>query len=1039
VNGDFVYRIRAAADADLAAVTNWLIAAQDAGGGETYAFAENAPLASVVPAGGATLELRWTAFGRLDPSVEDTDGDTLTDWEELMVYRTAPREWDMDFDGLSDGEEILKYGTSPFAADSLNDGTNDFWRVVDAASLTNAPWMEDGDGLVLLTLETRLEGAPGGLAVLRIGDALVPVLPGTTLVSRVAVSNGVVTPFVLLPAPGLPPDAAAAVALTGPPLGPLTNCTFVVLDDPGFIFDLSAMDNALNTSAPQSQGIQSQGVSAQGVSAQGVQPQGAISSAVSLVCHGYGSILSRMMKMELSAGLFCPHTGHRTLTLLSAEGLEGYSDPRLKLRAAPGLGRPSLSVSEDKLKQLFPVEAGTVGFHTVDLLCDLCADHPRKGNVALVPFSIPAHICVPPLLPTDPNETPHKPASCSYNGDTHSAPPDCDCPTHWPNAYFCPCSAEGSRVCICPHDPAFADPWAVTNTLSSLAPVPHDRPSRILIIGETEAHNLGVGTVNHPGNDACDLCGCAYMPDKRPPDWLEQPSATFIYRLTAGLGVWPNGTFITNGVFTLCGAAPSRTVDGDVFTWRAKQHFYRGRYTVLGLSNHLASAGGPVTNAPFPALRVGVTNSLALWTGVGLPSGAVTLTLEGAGGADVWVRNVPAGTNDLLVTSTGRVFTCGINEWRDRYTLDDGFTSVAVIVGTDPGGCTFKLKYGGGSISLEVAQTFTVFELLAEPVTSGTDSSGHVYNPSGMPIGGTARFKISITDGVTQNGDITWTITAGASCASFVGGNTGPEVAVHADASGGFMLEATINGITPPHVKPYFNCQIFPAVNVPVTVWIVRDNLGTISSRDPATIPGLLADANKILWQKGITLVQNGSIHYVDNDAWLNPSTAGSANVANFDALMDCSINTGGVELYFVQTITGESGGDLNGIKRLKGIAIASNGTSSTVAHEVLHACGLDDIYPQLNRVSLPGVCTPGMLPSDWNGGYYPSGLMQKFVIARLVMSPTGYTNVPLPRADIPSGRVWGYRTHTSSDSPANELELRKVGQGDSHQTPVSQ
>ena len=236
-----------------------------------------------------------------------------------------------------------------------------------------------------------------------------------------------------------------------------------------------------------------------------------------------------------------------------------------------------------------------------------------------------------------------------------------------------------------------------------------------------------------------------------------------------------------------------------------------------------------------------------------------------------------------------------------------------------------------------------------------------------------------------------------------------------------------------------------PAVNVPVTVWIVRDDLGMIAARDAAEIPGLLADANKILWQRGLTLVQSGTVHYADNAAWLNPSNTTPAAVYEFDALMDSSSGTGGVELYFVQTITGDNNVNLKGVRRIKGIAIAQDGDATTIAHEVLHACGLADIYPQITilpqgtKVSIPDVSAPEMLPSDWCGGYYEPGLMQKFVVARLIMSPGGYTNMPLPRADIPSGSVWGYRNFSTTGDPSDELELRNVGLSGCHQNPVSE
>ena len=238
--------------------------------------------------------------------------------------------------------------------------------------------------------------------------------------------------------------------------------------------------------------------------------------------------------------------------------------------------------------------------------------------------------------------------------------------------------------------------------------------------------------------------------------------------------------------------------------------------------------------------------------------------------------------------------------------------------------------------------------------------------------------------------------------------------------------------------------DVLPAVNVPVTVWIVRKTDQTEPARDAAEIPGLLADANKILWQNGLTLVQSGAVHYADNTAWLNPSTTTPTDLQNLDALLDCSSGTGSVELYFVRVLTGKDG-TLNGVKRDKGIAVAASGNASTIAHEVLHACGLADIYPQITilpqgtKVSIPDVSAPEMLPSDWCGGYYEPGLMQKFVVARLIMSPGGYGNVPLPRADIPSGRVWGYRNFSTTGDPADELELRNVGLSGSHQNPVSE
>ncbi len=47
------------------------------------------------------------------PSADDTDGDGLTDEEELQQYGTSPILWDTDGDGLSDYIECVEYAFDP--------------------------------------------------------------------------------------------------------------------------------------------------------------------------------------------------------------------------------------------------------------------------------------------------------------------------------------------------------------------------------------------------------------------------------------------------------------------------------------------------------------------------------------------------------------------------------------------------------------------------------------------------------------------------------------------------------------------------------------------------------------------------------------------------------------------------------------------------------------------------------------------------------------------------------------------------------------
>ncbi len=64
-----------------------------------------------------------------NPNDIDTDGDGLTDYEEIKIYHTNPLKKDTDDDGLSDYEEVHQYHTNPLEADTDGDGINDFYEV----------------------------------------------------------------------------------------------------------------------------------------------------------------------------------------------------------------------------------------------------------------------------------------------------------------------------------------------------------------------------------------------------------------------------------------------------------------------------------------------------------------------------------------------------------------------------------------------------------------------------------------------------------------------------------------------------------------------------------------------------------------------------------------------------------------------------------------------------------------------------------------------------------------------------------------------
>jgi hypothetical protein len=59
----------------------------------------------------------------------DTDGDWLTDADEINIYHTDPNKTDTDGDGLSDYDEINIYHASPLLKDSDGDGFDDGFEV----------------------------------------------------------------------------------------------------------------------------------------------------------------------------------------------------------------------------------------------------------------------------------------------------------------------------------------------------------------------------------------------------------------------------------------------------------------------------------------------------------------------------------------------------------------------------------------------------------------------------------------------------------------------------------------------------------------------------------------------------------------------------------------------------------------------------------------------------------------------------------------------------------------------------------------------
>lgn len=83
---------------------------------------------------------------KTDPNDPDSDNDGLTDGEEVLKYKTNPLVADTDGDGLIDGDEVKKYKTNPLNKDTDGDGLTDGEEVIKTETDPNNP-DTDGDGL----------------------------------------------------------------------------------------------------------------------------------------------------------------------------------------------------------------------------------------------------------------------------------------------------------------------------------------------------------------------------------------------------------------------------------------------------------------------------------------------------------------------------------------------------------------------------------------------------------------------------------------------------------------------------------------------------------------------------------------------------------------------------------------------------------------------------------------------------------------------------------------------------------------------------
>ena len=300
----------------------------------------------------------------------------------------------------------------------------------------------------------------------------------------------------------------------------------------------------------------------------------------------------------------------------------------------------------------------------------------------------------------------------------------------------------------------------------------------------------------------------------------------------------------------------------------------------------------------------------------------------------------------------------------------------------------------------------TVFRTELEPIICD-DYSNSIVNPSGIKVGGTAQYKVTVEPSSILDSEITWSSTNFN--IYFPNGNTGRSVTVGATGMGLTQLKVDIAGYK--KAPPSITVKGLTNSTVAVSFYIICDDNGT-PAVSPETVTSALSTANEIYKQVAMNFAQNGSITYITNSALLDIPRESNLFPYIYPNLWDvtsCASNTGGLEVYFVRQI-GEAYG-LADTRFWKGIAIASNAPAPVMAHEIGHACRLSDIYDNQNGVyvSMSELPQPSWEAQDWNNGpspqYYAPGRTQVELLQRLLMFGEGGVS---SACDIPLGKVYG-------------------------------
>ena len=329
-------------------------------------------------------------------------------------------------------------------------------------------------------------------------------------------------------------------------------------------------------------------------------------------------------------------------------------------------------------------------------------------------------------------------------------------------------------------------------------------------------------------------------------------------------------------------------------------------------------------------------------------------------------------------------------------------------------------------------------DIRMEPIWTSTNHP--LDNPSGVILGSNAWFHVDVLpEGVVPEDKILW--SAQDNKLTFATTNRGSRVEVQGMASGETELTVSIEDTEGDFGLSPFNVKVMPLTVVTAKVGIVVGTNGEWAVQ-ASHAAELVAAANDILVQAGFAIEINGPILAIPDVAHGHYANF-SAHLTESVALLDTLSQPGGIEIYFVNTIESSERYETLGLDSDFGMLVASNATSTTLAHEFCHRGGLEDIFiahpedTENPEFKVDETIDNTKMPMDW-GRYNTNNeepLPQAEIIPRLLMH--GFNTECT--ADIPMDAVYGTWYCWNDDVRIWSKSLAPVGQGDLVEPPQHQ